>query len=98
MKELIDLHVVLATPADFDQWEEEAEEAADKFNIIIYALFDAVEDDIKPEVFEAMLQHVWEVWSVDQQILQIDDADFVVWVNEMLNGWDYQSSQRDSGY
>ena len=98
MKELIDIHVVLATADDFEQWEEEASEAADKFNIIIYALYDAVDDDIDVGEFERMLQHVWEIWSVDQQILQIDDADFVSWVSEMLNSWDDNESQDESGY
>lgn len=98
MKELIDIHVVLATAADFEQWEEEAPEAADKFNIIIYALYDAVDDDIDVGEFERMLQHVWEIWSVDQQILQIDDADFVSWVSEMLNSWDDNESPDESGY
>lgn len=98
MKELIDIHVVLATPADFEQWEEEASEAADKLNIIIYALYDAVDDDIDVGEFERMLQHVWEIWSVDQQILQIDDADFVSWVSEMLNSWDDNESRDESGY
>jgi len=98
MKELIDIHVVLATAADFEQWEEEASEAADKFNIIIYALYDAVDDDVDVSEFERMLQHVWEIWSVDQQILQIDDADFVSWVSEMLNSWDDNESRDESGY
>ena len=97
MKELIDLHVVLATPEDFEQWEEEAGEAADKFNIIVYALYDAIDDDILLSEFERMIQHVWEVWSVDQQILQIDDADFASWVKEMLASWDNQISQSEYG-
>ncbi len=98
MKEFIDVHVVLSTAEDFEQWDEEAAEASDKFNIIIHTLYNAVSEDIDTNVFEQMVQHVWETWSVDSQILQIEDNDFVCWVDEMLGGWDFSESQSDDEY
>lgn len=50
MKELVDIHVALATSEDMDVFDEEqAEEAAEQLNIILHMLYDKADDDIEVE-------------------------------------------------
>ena len=95
MKELIDVHVVLATPSDFEQWDEFAGEAAEKFNVIVHAIFDHIPEDIQISAFDQLIQDVWENWANDRQLMEIDDDDLVCWAQEFLLGWDLQQSQNE---
>ncbi len=88
MKHLVDIHVVLATTEDFDLWEEQAEEAAEKLNTILHMLYDSADEDIESEKLENLLQHVWENWREDSHLLDIDDVDLRDWVDHLLATWD----------
>ena len=95
MKELIDVHVVLATASDFEQWDELAEDVAEKFNVIVHAIFDHIPEDIQLSVFDHLIQDVWETWANDRQLMEIEDDDLVCWAKEFLLGWDLQQPQDD---
>lgn len=88
MKHLVDIHVVLATAEDFDLWEEQAEDAAEKLNMILHMLYDRADEDIESEKLENLLQHVWENWREDSHLLDIDDVDLRDWVDHLLATWD----------
>ena len=88
MKHLVDIHVVLATAEDFEHWEEQAEEAADIFNSILHMLYDSADEDIAVDKLEKMLQHVWENWIEDRQLLDIDEEELRDWVDQLLATWD----------
>lgn len=88
MKHLVDIHVVLATPDDFEQWEDDAELACEKFNTILHVLYHRVSEDIDTQSLEKMIQHVWENWSQDQNILDIEEDDLCDWVDQLLATWD----------
>lgn len=88
MKQLIDIHVVLATPADMDVWEEQADEAAEKLNMILHMLYDGADEDIETQKLENLLQHVWENWLEDSHLLDIDEVDLRDWVDHLLATWD----------
>lgn len=92
MKHLIDIHVVLSTPEDMSFWEEAAEEASDKLNMILHMLYDGVDEDIELEQLEKMLQHTWENWYQDKHLLDIDDVDLCDWVDHLLANWDDATS------
>lgn len=92
MKHLIDIHVVLSTAQDMSFWEESAEEASDKLNMILHMLYDLASDDITVEKLEKMLQHTWENWFEDSHLLDIDDADLRDWVDHLLSNWDDASN------
>lgn len=91
MKHLIDIHVVLSTPDDFDHMEEQAEEASEKLNMILHMLYDYADEDISAESLEKMFQHVWENWREDSHLLDIDDVDLRDWVDHLLATWDDES-------
>lgn len=88
MKHLVDIHVVLATPEDMDFWEDQADEATEKLNMILHMLYDSADEDIEPSQLENMLQHIWENWREDSHLLDIDDEDLRDWVDHLLASWD----------
>lgn len=92
MKEMIDIHVVLATVDDMDHWDEQAEDATEKFNELLHYLYAKADDDIEVEQFERIIQHVWEFWSKDQHLVEIDHEDLQDWVDHLLATWDDEDS------
>lgn len=88
MKSLLDVHVVLATPQDMEFWDELAEEAADKLNIILHMTYDHADEDIEIGRLERILQYIWENWREDSYLLEIDEVDLQDWVDHLLATWD----------
>lgn len=92
MKHMVDIHVVLATAEDFEQWEEHAEDVAEKFNTLLHLLYDRVEDDIATATLENMFQHIWETWSQDRHLLEIEEEDLCDWVDQFITTWEDEPS------
>lgn len=89
MKELVDIHVALATPEDMDVFgDDAAEEAAEQLNVILHLLHDKADEDTEVHVLEAMIQHVWENWRENPDLLSIDPQDLSDWVDQLLATWD----------
>lgn len=89
MKEFFDIHVVLATSEDMDIFDDEqADEAAEQLNTILHMLYDKADEDTSVEKLENMVQHVWENWREDADLLSIDDQDLSDWVHQLLATWD----------
>ncbi|MBN7820574.1 hypothetical protein J0A65_11900 [Bowmanella sp. Y57] len=88
MKSMIDIHVVLATPADMEFWEDLAEEAADRLNELLHYLYAQVDEDIDTHQLELMMQHIWETWHQDQYLLDIDEQELYDWVDQLVATWD----------
>ena len=88
MKDMVDVHVVLATAEDMEFWDDLAEEAAEKLNIILHMLYDNADEDIAVSSLENMFQHIWENWREDSHLLEIDDEDLRDWVDHLLATWD----------
>ncbi|MGS2720150.1 hypothetical protein [Paraglaciecola aestuariivivens] len=88
MKHLVDIHVALATIDDMDFWDEQAEEAADRLNLLLHLLYDRAEEDINSSSLENMIQYIWENWREDAHLLDIDEDDLSDWVDQLLATWD----------
>lgn len=89
MKEFVDIQVALATSDDMDIWEDdEAEQAAEVLNTILHMLYDRADVDIESAKLEQLIQHVWDTWREDEQILAIDEQDLSDWVDHLLATWD----------
>lgn len=88
MKSLLDIHVVLATAQDMEFWDELAEEAADKLNVILHMTYDLADEDIETGRLERILQYIWENWREDSYLLEIDEVDLQDWVDHLLATWD----------
>lgn len=88
MKNLIDIHVVLATVEDMDFWEDRVDEATDRFNTILHMLYDQADEDINSTSLENMIQYIWENWREDAHLLDIDEDDLYDWVDQLLATWD----------
>ena len=93
MKELIDIHTVLSTPEDMDDYHDNPEEASDTLNMILHTIYQLVAEDINRESLEGMLQHAWEYWHRESQLTDIDDDDLRDWVDQMLATWDDADSE-----
>ncbi|GAC32759.1 hypothetical protein [Paraglaciecola polaris] len=88
MKSSIDIHVTLATLDDMEFWEDNAEEAMDRFNALLHMLYDRADEDIDTVSLENMIQYIWENWRNDSHLLDIDDDDLFDWVDQLLSTWD----------
>jgi len=88
LKSLLDIHVVLATAQDMEFWDELAEEAADKLNVILHMTYDLADEDIETGRLERILQYIWENWREDSYLLEIDEVDLQDWVDHLLATWD----------
>ena len=88
MKNLIDIHVVLATVEDMEFWDDRVEEATDRFNTILHMLYDQADEDINSTSLENMIQYIWENWREDAHLLDIDEDDLYDWVDQLLATWD----------
>ena len=88
MKHTIDIQVVLATAVDMDFWDEQVEEATDRFNSILHMLYEKADEDIDSTTLENMIQYIWENWREDSHLLDIDEDDLYDWVDQLLATWD----------
>jgi hypothetical protein len=88
MKSSIDIHVTLATLDDMEFWDDNAEEAMDRFNALLHMLYDNADEDIDTVSLENMIQYIWENWRNDSHLLDIDDDDLFDWVDQLLSTWD----------
>ena len=88
MKSSIDIHVALATLDDMEFWDDNAEEAMDRFNALLHMLYDNADEDIDTTSLENMIQYIWENWRNDSHLLDIDDDDLFDWVDQRLSTWD----------
>lgn len=92
MKSLLDIHVALATPADMDIWEDQAEAAADRLNDLLFMLYERAPEDASVTQLEHQIQKIWEIWLEDEHLLDIDTQDLSDWVDHLLATWDDASS------
>lgn len=88
MKNMVDIHVVLATVVDMEYWDEQAEEAADRLNSLLHMLYEKADEDIDSATLENMIQYIWENWREDSHLLDIDEDDLYDWVDQLLATWD----------
>ena len=95
MKELIDIHTVLSTPEDIEDYHDDPEQASDCLNFILHTVYAHADEDIEPHRLEKMLQYTWEFWYRDQQLTEIDEVDLADWVDQMLATWDDSDLELD---
>lgn len=88
MKYNVDIHVVLSTFHDMEDIHEDPDEASERLNFILHAIYDKAEDDIDTLRLEKVLQHTWETWQQDRQLTDIDDDELLDWVDHTLATWD----------
>jgi hypothetical protein len=85
---MVDIQVVLATLDDMDFWDDRAEEAMDRMNVILHMLHDQADEDIEVINLENMIQYIWENWREDAHLLDIDEDDLYDCVDQLLASWD----------
>ena len=88
MKEYVDIHVVLATPADMEDNFDEPEEAAERINFILHCIYDRADEDADTHWLERLLHYTWETWHQTRNLLDIDHDELLDWVDHTLATWD----------
>ncbi|WP_137166945.1 hypothetical protein [Salinimonas lutimaris] len=88
MKDNVDIHVVLATINDMDDRFDDPEEASERLNFILHAVYDRAEDDIETGRLEQILHYAWEQWARNDSLLDIEDDELLDWVDHTLATWD----------
>ncbi len=88
MKDLIDIHTVLSTPLDMEDFHDDPEGASDKLNDILHMVYALIDDNLSTVKIELILGYVWEHWHQDIHLNDLDDDDLVDWVDHLINNWD----------
>ncbi len=88
MNFLIDVHTVLSTPEDLDDWHDDPSLASEQMNMMLHKVADTCANDESSSRFEQLSQAIWEYWYKDRSLSEIDDADLLDWVDQQLASWD----------
>ena len=88
MKSSVDIHVVLSTFEDMEDFHDDPDEASERLNFILHAVYDNAEEDIETQRLEQILHYAWESWQQDKHLLEIDDDELLDWVDHTLATWD----------
>lgn len=96
MKSLLDIHTVLATPADMEDVYEEPELACEKLNEMLHMVYARVDESIEVGQLEQMLQQVWENWHQDPHLCDLDVDEMLDWVEYLVLSCDNQESDQDA--
>jgi hypothetical protein len=88
MNLLIDVHTVLSTPSDLDDWHDDPEHASEQLNIMLHQVADHCVNDDNAIRFEQLCQQIWEYWYKDRSLSEIDEDDLLDWVDQQLATWD----------
>jgi hypothetical protein len=88
MKDLIDIHVVLSTADDMQDYHDDPQAASDNLNDILFLLFDHIDNDWEVEDIEKCLQYCWQVWVHDSHLGELDPEDFQQIVDHLLATWE----------
>lgn len=82
MKELLSIHDFLVSADTMSYWEDDALEAAERFNFIMHTSYDLAAEDIETQFLERLLINISETWIHDPELLNIDDDELVDWVKQ----------------
>jgi len=63
MKSSVDIHVVLSTYEDMEDFHDDPDEASERLNFILHAVYDNAEEDIETQRLEQILHY-------DHQLLE----------------------------
>lgn len=88
MKYSVDIHVVLATINDMEDFHDDPDEAAERLNFVLHGIYDRAEDDIDTLRLEKLLHFSWETWQEDRSLSDLDDDELLDWVDHTLATWD----------
>ncbi|MFC3121662.1 hypothetical protein [Agaribacter flavus] len=85
MKDTIDIHTLLSTPSDMEDWHDDPEEASEALNMLLHLTYDKADQDMDTDKLNEKLTAVWEKWHTDSNLVDIDTDDLVDWVDHLLN-------------
>jgi len=68
MKSSVDIHVVLSTYEDMEDFHDDPDEASERLNFILHAVYDNAEEDIETQRLEQILHYAWESWQQDKHL------------------------------
>lgn len=87
MKELVDIHVILATYEDMIDHHDDPDAACEAFNTLLHMVFDALPENEPVTNIEQCLHYCWENWSQELQLVDFDDDELQQVVEHILSSW-----------
>ncbi|MFC4699478.1 hypothetical protein ACFO4O_04815 [Glaciecola siphonariae] len=87
MKHLVDIHMVLCTSEDMDDFHDDPELASEKLNMALHMVYDKADEDIATGKLEELLANTWEYWHQDKYLVDIEVDDLLDWVDHLYNTW-----------
>lgn len=78
------MNAVRATTDNVGEWDGQEETAAENFNQIQDALYDAAPDHYNDDQLYELMSTAWDIWGSDEKLLTITDEQIKEYVNRML--------------
>ena len=90
MKQFVDIHTVLATPGDLEDLHDDPDQACEKLNLILHAVYDSLDEDESGDAVELFLNYVWQHWYKDKYLEHIEIEDILDWVIQLVDNTDIE--------
>jgi hypothetical protein len=81
-KEMFNMNAVRATNDSVGEWDGQEELAADNFNRIQDALYEAAPDEYNDDKLHMLMKSAWDHWGSEAELLTITDKQ----INEYVRG------------
>ncbi len=88
MKELVDIHTVLSTPADMEDMHDDPVLSSEKLNDMLHIVYMQLDENLSVQHTEIILGYVWEYWHQDIHLAELDDDDMIEWADYVVNNSD----------
>jgi len=83
-KEMFNINSVRATSESVGDWDGQEQLAADNFNKIQDALYDAAPDEYNDDQISELMKSAWNYWGSEEGLLTITDEHISKYVKETI--------------
>ena len=83
-KELFDVNELKVNPETVGEWDGEEETAAENFERITHALYDAVPDEFNDDQIYQLLKTAWDYWGSKDDLLTLRDEQITEYVERCV--------------
>jgi len=83
-KEMFNMKSVRATNENVGEWDGQEELAADNFNRIQDALYDAAPDEYDDDKLSNLMKSAWDDWGSEETLLTVTDEQISEYVAKVV--------------
>jgi RNase P subunit RPR2 len=92
-KEMFNMNAVRATNDSVGEWDGQEEIAAENFNQIQDALYDAAPDDYNDDQLHDLMKTAWDNWGSDERLLTLTEKQIDQYINEIFPTYELRNKK-----